>query len=450
MYVGAPKKEPDRINPDLVIDRAPKRSPGRIIGVLRPTIASVDWASIGWASIEGGFHRLLKSAMFHLITNARLYAPEAVGLRTILTAGERIVYVGESVPDLDPCLPVERTDVFGARVIPGLIDAHAHITGGGGEAGLHTKAPAPHLSAYTHAGITTVAGLLGTDDLTRSTSSLITRVKALKNEGLSAFCYTGGYHLPLTTLTGSAKSDIVHIEEILGVGELAVSDHRSSQPTLEEILRIASEAHVAGLMTGKAGVVHFHVGDGPAGLKLLREAIAESEIPARVFYPTHVNRRKALFEEACALTRSGCTIDVTAFPVGEEEDAYSAEDALMRYLDGDFDPTRITVSSDGGGCLPVFDADGQIESMDFARPEAVSRALAALVDRGHPLEKILPAFTSNVAKILRLPCKGRLVQGMDADLVVLGEDHRPASVMARGKWHVMNNQTIQTGTFEQN
>ena len=386
--------------------------------------------------------------MFNLITNAQLYTPDSVGLRAILTAGERIVYVGESIPVLDPGLRIEHTDVAGASVIPGLIDAHAHVTGGGGEAGLNTKAPAPQLSAYTRAGITTVVGLLGTDDLTRTTSSLIARVKALNNEGLTAFCYTGGYHIPLTTLTGSAKSDIVHIEEVLGVGELAISDHRSSQPTLDEILRVAGAAHVAGLMTGKAGVVHFHVGDGEAGLKLIRDAIARSEIPARVFYPTHVNRRKVLFEEACELTRSGSSIDVTAFPVDEGEDAYTAEDALMHYLDGQFDPTKITVSSDGGGCLPVFDEHGQIKSIDFARPAALSDTLSALVDRGRRLEDILPAFTSNVAKILRLPSKGRLTVGMDADLVVLGENHRPISVMARGKWHLLNNQTIRAGTFE--
>ena len=84
----------------------------------------------------------------------------------------------------------------------------------------------------------------------------------LREEGLSAWCYTGGYHVPATTLTGSVRSDIVNLEPVIGVGEVAISDHRSSQPSVEEILRLASEAHVAGLMTGKAGIVHFHLGDG--------------------------------------------------------------------------------------------------------------------------------------------------------------------------------------------
>src|SRR5690606_23628728 len=199
-------------------------------------------------------------------------------------------------------------------LIPGLIDAHVHVTGGGGEAGFHTRAPAPPLSRYTTAGVTTVVGLLGTDDLTRTTGGLLAQVRALRAEGLTAYAWTGGYHLPPTTLTGSIRGDIVHLAEVIGFGELAISDHRSSQPTFEEVVRVASECHVAGLMTGKAGVLHLHLGDGERGLGLVRRALDETELPPRTFHPTHVNRRRALFDEALALTARGVTIDVTAFP----------------------------------------------------------------------------------------------------------------------------------------
>lgn len=336
--------------------------------------------------------------MFTLLSNASVFAPEQLGLRHVLVAGGTIAYIGSERPDLDARLGVEDIDLSGARLIPGFIDPHAHVTGGGGEAGYETAAPAPLLSEFTRAGVTTVVGLLGTDDLVRSTSSLVARLKALRAEGLSAYGYTGGYHVPLQTLTGSVRGDIVYIEELIGVGELAISDHRSSQPTLPEILRIASDAHVAGLMTGKAGVVHFHVGDGEKGLGMIREAIDESEIPSRVFYPTHVNRRKALFEEACALTLDGSTIDVTAFPVEEGEDAFSAEDAIERYLDGGFSADRLTVSSDGGGCLPVFDDRGEIVKMDFARENALPDTLASLLNSGRKLEDVLPVFTSKIGR----------------------------------------------------
>ena len=127
------------------------------------------------------------------------------------------------------------------------------------------RVPAPMLSRYTRAGVTSVVGLLGTDDVARSTRELVASIHALREQGLNAWGYSGGYHLPPTTLTGSVRGDIVFVDALIGVGEVAISDHRSSQPTLDELLRLASEAHVAGLMTGKAGIVHLHLGDGRAG-----------------------------------------------------------------------------------------------------------------------------------------------------------------------------------------
>jgi len=389
-----------------------------------------------------------RTTMLTLIKNATVFAPEPLGIRQVLVAANRIVYVGQAVPELDARLNVDEVDADGARLIPGFIDPHAHVTGGGGEAGFETSVPAPVLTDYTRAGVTTVVGLLGTDDLVRTTSAMIARIKALRSEGLSAWGYTGGYHLPPATLTGSVRSDIVHVEELIGVGEIAISDHRSSQPTFHDIVRLASEAHVAGLMTGKAGVVHFHVGDGVRGLSLIREALDTTELPARVFYPTHVNRRKALFDEAIAITARGCTIDITAFPVEEGEDAWSAEDALARYLDAGADRARVTISSDGGGCLPVFDETGAPVGLDYARADAIPAAFSALLRRGRSMEEILPAFCTNAAQLLRLVHKGRVAEGMDADLIILDKNHMPRHVMARGIWHVLDHQPIIKGTFE--
>jgi len=383
-----------------------------------------------------------------LVKNANVFAPESLGIRHVLVAGDRIVHVGSNVPNLDADLGVDVVDVEGAPVIPGFIDPHAHVTGGGGEAGFETSVPAPFLSEYTRAGVTTVVGLLGTDDLVRTTSALIARLKALRSEGLSAWGYTGGYHVPPTTLTGSVRSDIVHVEELIGVGEVAISDHRSSQPTLDEIIRLASEAHVAGLMTGKAGVVHFHVGDGARGLTLIREALETTELPARVFNPTHVNRRKGLFEEAVEISRRGCTMDLTAFPVEEGEDAWTAEDGFERYLDVGGDPSRVTISSDGGGCLPVFDDTGAPIGLDYARADALPDCFQSLIARGHSIDQVVPAFSTNAARLLRLSYKGAIAQGMDADFIVLDEEHRPRHVMARGSWHVLDAQPTIKGTFE--
>ncbi|MGY1528829.1 beta-aspartyl-peptidase [Luteimonas sp. A649] len=383
-----------------------------------------------------------------LVRNADVYAPEALGRRDLLLGGGKVLWIGTDAPDLPAAFGAQTLDLGGRRLLPGLVDSHVHVTGGGGEAGFASRVPAPMLSRYTRSGVTTVVGLLGTDDVARGTRELVAQIHALREEGLSAYGLAGGYHLPPATLTGSVRADLAFIDCLIGVGELAISDHRSSQPTLEELLRIASEAHVAGLMTGKAGIVHLHLGDGPRGLDLVRRALDESELPPRVFNPTHVNRRKALFEEAIALARRGCSIDITAFPVAKGEDAWSAADALVRYLDSGAPRGRVTISSDAGGCLPCFDAEGRVCSMDVGHSGALLETLAELLARGIALEDALPAFTSNVADLLRLPSKGRIAAGADADLVVLDEDGAVAHVFAGGHLHVRDGAVLRHGTFE--
>ena len=383
-----------------------------------------------------------------LIRNAEVYAPESLGRRDLLLGGGKVLWIGTDAPDLPAAFGAQVLDLGGRRLLPGLIDGHVHVTGGGGEAGFASRVPAPTLSRYTRSGVTTVVGLLGTDDVARGTRELLAHVNALREEGLSAWGYAGGYHLPPATLTGSVRADLVFIDCLIGVGELSISDHRSSQPTLDELLRIASEAHVAGLMTGKAGIVHLHLGDGSRGLDLVRRALDQSELPPRVFNPTHVNRRKALFEEAIALARRGCSIDITAFPVDEGEDAWSAADALVRYLDSGAPRDRVTVSSDAGGCLPCFDAQGRVCSMDVGHSGALVDTLRELLARGIALQDALPAFTSNVAGLLRLPGKGRIAVGADADLVALDASGAVTDVFAGGRPHLRDGAVLRRGTFE--
>jgi len=386
--------------------------------------------------------------MFHLIKNARVYSPKPLGVCHILIAAEKVAYVGTEIPDLGSRIKVETTDVEGAVVVPGLIDGHAHITGGGGESGPSSRVPPVSLSSFTLAGVTSVVGVLGTDDLTRNTETLVTQAYALREEGLSAWCHTGGYHLPLTTLTGSARGDIVFLDPVIGVGELALSDHRSSQPTLDELLRVASETHVAGLMTGKAGILHLHMGDGERRLSLLRDALEQSEIPARVFNPTHVNRNLALFKDALDLTRFGCRIDLTAFPDGHIEPGLSAAEAFLQYRDGKYPAELLTISSDGGGCLPAFDEQGELPRMGIGRSGTMPETLKQLAQHGVQIEQVLPTMTSNVADLLKLAAKGRLKPGCDADLLVLNEQFDVQHVMARGCWHVRDQQALVSGTYE--
>ena len=383
-----------------------------------------------------------------IINNASLYAPEYQGVKSLLIGGGKILAINDSPITLDDSLNADVIDLAGQKLLPGYIDSHAHITGGGGEAGFATQVPPVPISQFTNAGVTAVVGLLGTDDLTRSTGSVLARVYGLREEGMSAYCWTGGYHLPLTTLTGSAKSDIVYLEPVIGVGEFAISDHRSSQPSFDEVIRLASETHVAGLMTGKAGVVHFHLGDGDRKLDLIERAIKETEIPARVFNPTHINRNKPLFDHACELLALGIHADITAFPKSDDEPGWTAAEAITLAVERNVPLNQLTVSSDGGGCLPCFNRKGELTSMDFGRASTLHETVKDILAAGLELTLVLPMLTANVADLLRMSHKGRLEVGKDADLIVLDEHNDISGVMAMGSWHKRQSKQIIKGTFE--
>ncbi len=380
-----------------------------------------------------------------LLKNAEVFAPQRLGHRDVLVAGGKVVAMAAHL-DVPPSWSVEVLDVQGQRLIPGLIDGHTHLAGGGGEAGAATRVPSVSLTQLTLAGVTTAIGLLGTDARTRTIAELLACARGLSDLGFNALCYTGSYEVPPTTLTGSVRGDIVHIDRIIACGELALSDHRSSQPTFDEFVKIAADCHVAGMMTGKAGLLHLHMGDGKRGLSLIQRALDETELPPRTFHPTHVNRQKWLWQDAKALARRGCVVDATAFPA--DEDGLSAAAAMADWLDSDLPRERLTVSSDGGGCLPTFDRDGVLLHMDVGRSAALLDEIRVLVHDGRSLEDVLPFVTSHVAKHFRLPGKGRIAVDADADLVVLSESLAVHHVIIGGQWFVRNGVPVRRGLFE--
>lgn len=384
--------------------------------------------------------------MLTLLKNVRIFDPCDRGSGDLLLAGGRIAAVGGSleVPSGFPCAVV---DGAGLTAVPGLVDVHAHLSGGGGEGGAHTKVPAPELTAFTTAGVTTVVGLLGTDSTTRTPAELLAAARALEHHGLTAYCYTGSYQVPPPTITGSVRGDLTHVDRMVAVGELAISDHRSSQPTFEELARIAADAHVAGLMTGKAGLVHLHLGDGPRGLELCRRIWSETELPVRVLHPTHLNRNPDLWAEALEVAEAhGAWLDVTCFPEGDPSP--SAADCVAAYYAAGQDPARITASSDGGGCLPTFDADGNLTHMDVGSPHTLLQTVRSLVDRGLSLERALAPVTANPAALFRFGRKGRLAVGMDADVLVVDRQLAPVHVLAGGAWMVRDGEPVVRGLFE--
>jgi beta-aspartyl-dipeptidase (metallo-type) len=390
--------------------------------------------------------------LFKLIKNGDVYAPEHLGTRDVLIIGEKIGCIGDAIQlDLPPYLPLEVIDARGMYVLPGFIDGHVHLTGGGGEGGFRSRTPEIFLSSLIRGGVTTVIGCLGTDCVTRSPESLYAKAKGLEEEGITTYMFTGAYRIPIPTLTGSPMKDILLIDKVVGAGEVAISDHRSSQPSLEELKRLAADIRVGGILAGKAGVLNIHLGDGPGGLHLLRELLATSEIPASQFLPTHLNRNERLFLEGIAYAKGGGFIDLTCSdPTYLEEGDVKASRGLKRCLDAGVSPRHITFTSDGQGSLPIFNERRECVRMGIGQVSALfAEVRDAVRQEGVELETALGVITRNPAELFKLKGKGRLEAGCDADVVLVDPVSMAIeTVLAKGRVLMAGGQMLVAGTFE--
>lgn len=385
--------------------------------------------------------------MLKLIRNARVLAPDPLGVKDLLIAGGRIAAITDPGSLRIAGVAVDEMDVEGRWVLPGLVDCHVHLLGGGGEGGPATRAPEIRVEEIVSSGVTSVIGCLGTDGVTRHASSLLAKARALAQEGISARMLVGSYELPVKTLTGSVRSDLVVVEEIVGAGEIAVSDHRSAQPTFDELARLAAECHVGGLLGGKAGVLHLHVGGGSRRLELVRRLVEETEIPPSQVTATHCNRSPELLDEALELARTGVSVDLTA-GLEAHGGGVAVVDALRLAVDRGVRLDRITVSSDANGSLPEFDDSGRLVRMGVGSQETLLASLSEVVGSGLlPLDQACRPYTCNPAGVYRLVGKGRLEVGSDADLLVLDADLRLTDVVARGRTAVAGGEAVLRGTF---
>ena len=393
--------------------------------------------------------------MVTIIRNAKVYQPEYAGVKDILILGDRIAAVGEHLrADFGGSLEVQEINGEGMAAVPGFIDSHEHIMGGGGEGGFHTRTPEASLGDLIRNGITTVVGCIGTDGVGRDMTALLAKAHALENEGITTYAYTGSYQVPVHTLTDSLMKDIMMLDKVIGVGEVAVSDHRSSQPSFEEFARIAADARVAGMLSGKAGIVNVHLGDSERRLDLIRRVIHETEIPASQFLPTHVNRNEALFEECLDFAAEGGTIDFT----GNEDidyweticDEVRVCRGIRRLLERGISSDRFTISSDGQGSMPVFNAQGEYQGIGIGKASCLLKEVRECVQKeGIPLETAIKGITCNPASILKLDRKGRIKGGFDADICLLEEGTlKLNTVIAKGQVMVKDGEQKVFGTFE--
>ena len=392
-----------------------------------------------------------KKTFFTLLKNAHVIAPEDLGVKDILVAGEKIAMIGEglSLPAVYDC---EVVDCEGNYVVPGFIDSHVHLIGGGGEGGYATRTPEIQLTDITTSGVTTVLGLLGTDGVTRHVASLLAKARGLEDEGITAYIYSGSYEIPTPTITGSVRNDIILIDKVIGTGEIAMCDHRSSQSPKEAYQQITAEARVGGMLSGKAGVVNMHLGDGEDGLKMLYEITKNGEIPKTQIIPTHVNRNKRLFKEAIEWAKQGGIMDITSSVSPESGSSHSVKssEAVKQALEAGVNIENITMSSDGNGSMPIFDEAGNNIGVGVASQISILNEFRDIVQKENiAITDAIKIITSNIAKFTKLyPRKGCLANNSDADILVLDKDLQLQHVWARGTHMVENGKPIVFGTFE--
>jgi beta-aspartyl-dipeptidase (metallo-type) len=376
------------------------------------------------------------SQQLSIIRGARIFTPDDRGEGDVVIGGGQVLAMGHDAGAAFADVAAERIDARGSLLLPGLVDVLTHPCGGGGEGGFGNRTAEIPGADFIRAGVTSPVGALGTDSLGRSLEVLYGTVMGLRAVGLAAYMYSGAYRVPAPTLTGDIARDLYLVEPVIGVGEVAISDHRGTQPSAQELRRLAAETQLGGILAGAGGVVLVHVGDGPARLQLLRDAIADSDLPCRVLFPTHVNRSTALLDEAAEWAVHGGFVDITVSTTPELIAAgdIPALQALRRLLEAGAPPDRITMSSDAGGSLPLY-VDGELVGLTAATSGVLLELLLEFWSHEPALFPIaLGALTRNPAAALRLPDVGTLRVGGPADLVLF-DVARPglSHVFCRGR-----------------
>jgi beta-aspartyl-dipeptidase (metallo-type) len=339
-----------------------------------------------------------------LIENGEIYTPEFSGRNSILLGAGKIFKIGaikrKAIESLD--IELDVIDATGCVVTPGFIDPHDHLLGGSGEKGFASQTPEIYPSELVGAGITTVVGLLGVDTTMKTMAGLLAKAKALKEEGMSAYLWTGGYDVPPTTITDSARNDVMFIEEVIGSGEIAISDERSTDHVPQQLAKLVIDTHNGGMLSKKAGVTHFHVGEGEGRLKPLTNLLDEFDvIKPEWLYPTHILRSEELMIEAIELAKRGSFVDIDT--VDEDLPKW-----FKFYLDNGGLPEKLTVSTDASITSPH---------------NLLDQLRACVLEHKFPLEQVLACVTANTAQVLQFAHKGKLEEGRDADVLILQKEN---------------------------
>lgn len=364
-------------------------------------------------------------------------------VKDVMIINDKIVKIGNI---REECLKHIFEDVIvinvkGKRIIPGYIDNHVHIIGGGGEAGFSSRVPEIKFSSIISNGVTTVVGVLGTDSVTRSIENLVAKTKALNEEGITAYCLTGAYEYPSPTITGKIQNDVTFIKEIIGT-KIAISDHRCYNPTEDELIKILSETRIAGLISKKKTTVNFHIGWGKGNMNKIMNILKKTNIPNDIIRPTHISNNEKNFKQALILAKGGSYIDITAGKDIERTVKYILKVINKGYID------KLTMSSDANGSVPNW-KDGKCIGITAHTMDGMHKVIKKLIlEYNIPVNKAIKILTSNPANALGLNNKGTIEEDKDADIIILDNEYNIDTVIAMGKIVLHNKKIKVKGRYE--
>jgi beta-aspartyl-dipeptidase (metallo-type) len=381
-----------------------------------------------------------------LLSGADVHAPEPIGQRDVLIGGGRIVAL------VDPSLErgwdlVEKVDLHGLVVTPGLVDSHVHFLGGGGGDGYDSRSPELQLSDFTKNGVTTAVGPLGIDPVSRSLEGLLAKARALTQGGITAYVYTGGFRRPLLNLTGSPWRDAYLVPEVRGV-KLAIGVDRAPSHATRELADLGRELYWVERATGRTQVLHVHLGTLADGHALVRE-LAEELADSQRLVVTHCNRTERHVETAIALAGLGVWTDMTCMisPARGMPGSLRASDAVIRMQEAGAPLERVTLSTDGNGQAPEREPGG-----DWApyrtHMDSLLDEIRALIGAGLTLGQAIAMASAKPAEALGLEEKGRIRVGADADLLAFGPGLQLREVYARGRRLFGGGRVLAPGRYE--
>jgi beta-aspartyl-dipeptidase (metallo-type) len=380
--------------------------------------------------------------MLTLLKGGHVYSPSDCGVSDVLIAGTRIAKVDTKIdmPSIGKLLKV--IDVSGKILVPGFIDQHVHILGGGGPS---SRIPELQQTALNTNGITTIVGLLGLDTVSKTLDTLLMKAKSLEIDGTNTFIYAGGFDFPPNTITGNLKRDLAIIDKVIGV-KIALGEELGAQPSSQSLAQIFSDT-VAGAKLGqKPGIIHIHIGDclGRDPFSIIANAMDESGVSGKHIVLTHINWNMDILKRAVAFADKGTFLNLDSIfrPKYGANDAVLASNAITILLNAGIPLERVTMTTDANSVItPSFYATG-LETLWIAIKEIYE---SGTLD----LSAALNLVTRNPANILNLShTKGKIEEQADADIQILTPDLNLFALTSKGKFLIEQGKSVKHNLVE--